>query len=56
MSPGNRLYVMRGYAWASPRGAASAGTSLRNLLRAWNMRVFTVLTGHSMMAAISPQE
>ena len=41
---------------ASPPGAARIGISWRSLLRAWNMRVFTVLMGQSIMAAISPHE
>ena len=45
-------------AHGSPSGAvpASAGSSTRSFLRAWNMRVFTVLTGHFMIVAISWHE
>jgi hypothetical protein len=56
MSPVDRLNAMRGYALASPPGAARIGTSRRSLLRAWNMRVLTALMGQSMMAAISAHE
>src|ERR1700761_3899869 len=34
----------------------SFGNRLRGLIRAWNMRAFTVLTGHDMMTEISSHE
>ena len=39
-----------------PAGVEAADMTVRSLRRAWNIRDFTVLTGHPAIAAISSHE
>jgi len=52
-----RLRSVRAYRAAGNFGGTSKAEMVaRSLWRAWNIRVFTVLTGHSAIAAISSHE
>jgi hypothetical protein len=48
-----RVHLLLVHYQASGLSTPSAGSSLRSLARAWNMRVLTVLIGQPAMAAIS---